>query len=138
MQRPAGSCVSFALKFSVYYFDGAGAFVPFWFFRPSPAAGPYAIRAAARWSAFARSAITPTEHADTPDRDEAGDPDQSSHLNNHGLTSVPGREGGSSVAQASQAARGADRGVILAPVKKSTTPSRSIRQTIASTARGRQ
>lgn len=50
----------------------------------------------------------------------------------------PGRGGGSSVAQASQAARGADRGVMLRPVKRSTTPSRSIRQTIASTARGRQ
>jgi len=37
---------------------------------------------------FARSAITPTEHADTPDRDEAGDGDQGSHLNNHVLTSV--------------------------------------------------
>ena len=37
---------------------------------------------------FDRSAITPTEHADTPDCDEASDSDQSSHLNNHGLTSV--------------------------------------------------
>ena len=137
MRKHPGGRVSFALKFSVYYFGGAGAFVPFWLFRPSPAAGPtpYAPRLV---FGFARSAITPTEHAETPDRDEAGDSHQSSHLKNHALTSVPGREGGSSVAQASQAARGADRGVILRPVKKSATPSRSIRQTIASTARGRQ
>ena len=109
MRKHPGGRVSFALKFSVYYFGGAGAFVPFWLFRPSPAAGPtpYAPRLV---FGFARSAITPTEHAETPDRDEAGDSHQSSHLKNHALTSVPGREGGSSVAQASQAARGADRG----------------------------
>jgi hypothetical protein len=81
--------VSFALKFNMYYSGGARAFAFFWPFRPSPAAGPtpYAPRLV---FGFARSAITPTEHADTPDRDEAGDSDQSSHLNNHVLTSVPG------------------------------------------------
>lgn len=137
MRKDPGGRVSLALKFSVYYFGGAGAFVPFWLFRLSPAVGPtpYAPRLVV---GFARSAIAPTEHAYTPDRDEAGDSDQSSHLNNHGLPFAPGREGGSSVTQASQAARGADLGVILRPVKKSTMPSRSIRQTIASTARGRQ
>ena len=87
MRRHPGGRVSFALKFRVYYVGGAGAFVPLWLFRPSPAGGPIPYGPRLVFS-FARSVITPTEHADTPDRDEAGDSDQSSHLNKHGLTSV--------------------------------------------------
>ena len=87
MRKCPGDRVSFALKFTVYHVGGAGAFVPFWFFRPSPPGGPMPS-APRRVFGFDRSAITPTEHADTPDRDEASDSDQGSHLNNHGLTSV--------------------------------------------------
>ena len=85
MRKCPGDRVSFALKFTVYHVGGAGAFVPF---RTSPPGGPMPS-APRRVFGFDRSAITPTDHADTPDRDEAGHSDQSSHLNNHVLTSVP-------------------------------------------------
>ena len=137
--RSIRTCIAttldFLLKFSEYDSGGAGAFAFFCLSRSSPA-DP--TRYAPLFSGFARPALTPTEQADASERDEAGGSDQSSHLNNHALTSVAGREGGSSEAQAFQAAREADRGLILRPVKKSATPSRSVRQTIASTARGHQ
>src|SRR5882724_10705043 len=82
----SSTTLSFVLKFSVYYCGGGVAFSSFCLSRPSPA-GP--TRYAPLFSGFARSAMTPTEHADAPERDEAGESDQSSHLNNHVLTSVP-------------------------------------------------